>query len=394
MHPNRAAVTRRADFAQSPGRSASSDSKKSACLTSLDNQYSPRSESSQVSENEVIRSEEHLAQVFRQRLTNGALKLARDAGAAVSLDPKARGVSLELDGKAAAFDLKFRVNPGRRDIENLAQNTDPAPILLITVRLSQALVRHCRELGVSCADLNGRVWIRAQGILIDTSLAPAGVGAEYAIERKEPSLFAPKSSRLARVLIGCPGRAWKQSELVETTGLATGLVSRLLTHLVHVGWVTGHRGNWQLTEPDALLDAWQVADEWTKRVIIREYTTLEQDRSSIARRLADLAGHALAFTQWFAAGLRFPYADVPVVSAYRDAFLDDDELHALGATPVITGGRIWILLPKDDGVFQAGRQVQGLPLVSDVQIYLDLLHVGLRGPDQAKALRQWSGFCR
>jgi hypothetical protein len=33
-------------------------------------------------------------------------------------------------------------------------------------------------------------------------------------------------------------------------------------------------------------------------------------------------------------------------------------------------------------------------LVSDAQIYLDLIHAGLRGPDQAKALREWKGFCR
>jgi hypothetical protein len=38
--------------------------------------------------------------------------------------------------------------------------------------------------------------------------------------------------------------------------------------------------------------------------------------------------------------------------------------------------------------------VAGYPLVSDVQIYLDLLQVEGRGPEQAKALRNWEGFAR
>jgi len=57
------------------------------------------------------------------------------------------------------------------------------------------------------------------------------------------------------------------------------------------------------------------------------------------------------------------------------------------------GGKIWIAIPRDDGVFRNIQLLPGLPLVSDAQIYLDLIHAGLRGPDQAKALRQWKGFC-
>jgi len=83
-----------------------------------------------------------------------------------------------------------------------------------------------------------------------------------------------------------------------------------------------------------------------------------------------------------------------VVSAYVDRLPGTDELNELGFSEVNSGGRVWLILPDDRGVFQAGQEVDQLPLVSDVQIYLDLLQVGLRGPDQAKALREWSGFCR
>ncbi len=83
-----------------------------------------------------------------------------------------------------------------------------------------------------------------------------------------------------------------------------------------------------------------------------------------------------------------------MLSAYVGALPTAETLAALNAREVATGGRLWLIRPQDDGVFQFNRTVNGLPLVSDAQIYLDLLEVGLRGPDQAKALREWEGFCQ
>jgi hypothetical protein len=102
----------------------------------------------------------------------------------------------------------------------------------------------------------------------------------------------------------------------------------------------------------------------------------------------------LAFTQWFAAELRHSYAQVPIITVYRCEFPDEAEQRDLKLREVGDGGNVWVVIPRDVGVFQAGQRIADLPLVADVQIYLDLLQVGLRGPDQAQALRQWTGFCR
>jgi len=346
-----------------------------------------------VSEYKIIRTENELAEEFLGRLKCREFSWAATHHATVTFEPQTRRLQLELDGRVEIFTVECRLNLGRREIEQAASKA-ACRLLLITVRLSQAVIRHCRELGVSCADLNGRAWIRAEGLLIDYTSAPPVGGSEYTTEEKEPDLFSQKSSRLPRVLLSFPDRTWKQSDLVHTTVLATGLVSRLLNYLVRIGWVEGGRGGWRLKDASALLDAWVQEDNWSKRVTLRQYSTLERDLGVLARRLTEDTGHTVAFTQWFAAGLRFPYADVPVLSVYRDVLPDAEELTTLGLTEVNSGGRIWFILPRDPGVFQVGRRVEGLPLVSDVQTYLDLLQVGLRGPDQAKALREWSGFCR
>jgi hypothetical protein len=71
-----------------------------------------------------------------------------------------------------------------------------------------------------------------------------------------------------------------------------------------------------------------------------------------------------------------------------------DLLASLGLQPVADGGRVWFHLPSDEGVFRETRLVNDLPVVSDAQIYLDLQDTGLRGPEQAHALRESSVFCR
>ncbi len=72
---------------------------------------------------------------------------------------------------------------------------------------------------------------------------------------------------------------------------------------------------------------------------------------------------------------------------------DADLLSKLEFREVPDAGKIWLYVPKDDGVFREVRQIQGLPVVTDAQIYADLKNTGLRGPDQATALRSLPDFC-
>ncbi|MCO5052945.1 MAG: hypothetical protein M9920_11650 [Verrucomicrobiae bacterium] len=57
-------------------------------------------------------------------------------------------------------------------------------------------------------------------------------------------------------------------------------------------------------------------------------------------------------------------------------------------------GKVCLLIPDDEGVFFETQTIKDPPLASDAQIYLDLQNTGLRGPEQANALRHWEGFCR
>lgn len=341
---------------------------------------------------EAIRSEAELIHALRKVLDNSIFRMAvvvpKTAGHRPDLS-----VTVTYEGHSAAFVASCKLNPTASGLDEVkASAGGKKHALLITVRLSESLVDQCRQRGVSCLDLNGRVWIKTPTLLIDRS--PPASALRYRLATPDLRFFSPKSTRLPRALLHSPDRTWRQSDLAGATGISQGLLSRLLNHASRQGWVAGRRGDWKLANPVALLDAWEREDDFNKRVSLRQYSTLEIDLRDIARRLTDQTDGEVAFTQWFAASLRLPYSDVHIVTVYRREFPTDDEQRALNCREVVDGGRIWIAVPRDEGVFKSIQRADGLPLVSDAQIYLDLIHAGLRGPEQARALREWKGFCK
>jgi hypothetical protein len=255
------------------------------------------------------------------------------------------------------------------------------------------LVQHCRTHGISCLDLNGRQWIRAEGLVVDRRTSEQ---RRFRPAQLSPDPFQPKSSRLLRALLAHRERRWSQKELRERTGLSPGLVSRLVRHLDNEGLLGQDERTLWLKQPDGLLDQWARVDDWGKRTTLRQYSLLVADLEEIARWLLKTYPQSdrLVFTQWFAANLRHPYTTPPVVSAYVPSFPGEIIERKLGARQVTDGGTLWLVVPADEGVFRETQQVGEFTLACDAQIYLDLLHVGLRGPEQAKALREWKGFGR
>ena len=103
---------------------------------------------------------------------------------------------------------------------------------------------------------------------------------------------------------------------------------------------------------DALLDAWAAQDDWRKRTTVHQYSLLVNEPREIAARLKDFLGETPhAFTQWIAGWLRHPYTLPPVVTAYVNRFPDAAALeNKLLARRVEDGGRLWLVVPKDEGL--------------------------------------------
>ena len=263
------------------------------------------------------------------------------------------------------------------------------PVLLAPY-LSPESARLCEEAGVGYADQSGNFKLSFGPVYIETQ------GRENAFkQRKEAkSLFSPKSQRALRILLQGPLRTWKISKLAEAAEVSLGWASALKQQLVAKAWARDDRGGVLLTRPAAILDAWAEADDWGGRTEVRQYSLLEQDPGRIAEDLRKALGDSrFAFTQWIAGWLRQPHTLPPIVTAYVEEWPELEVLEAkLGARQVSQGGRLWLAKPKDAGVFNPIQKIKGHPLVSDVQIYLDLIKAGQRGDDQASELRKRHDF--
>jgi len=256
--------------------------------------------------------------------------------------------------------------------------------------ISEQSARICEEAGLGYADLAGNARISFDHVFIETRSADN----PFRERREARSLFAPRACRVLRVLCQGPLRPWKVVELAQESDVSTGWVSAVRQQLIAREWAIADSNGFRVSNPIAILDAWAAVDQWRTRTDVREYSLLLTHPSEIATSLRDFLGDRRhAFTQWFAGWLRHPYTLPQVVTAYVNDFPDEVALeHQLLARRVEQGGRLWLVKPDDPGVFLRSQSVQEFTLVSDIQIYLDLLAAGRRGDEQANELRKWPDF--
>lgn len=303
-------------------------------------------------------------------------------------------VELEFDGRLLAFTPLYELKASLPWLEALPADQSPQP-LLVTAELSIRVLESCKARGISAIDLNGRAWLRAPGILVDRRALP-GRSFSYALEPR--NIFVGKSARIVRRLLTDRDRLWTQAGIVSHTGSSSGLVSRIVQHLISQGYAekTSAR-EFRLLDTLPLLNAWADADQFPKRNRTTLYAGFLGSPVELANRLQEWARDeavSIAFTQWLAAWIRHPFTEPVVASAYVSRLPDATALGKLGLRPVSEGGKLWLHLPDDEGPLSETQVRSGLTLATDAQIYLDLQRTGLRGPDAAAALREWNGFCR
>jgi hypothetical protein len=347
-----------------------------------------------LSANFKIRYESELAHEFKLLLQkeerNGFLALERE-----KLPQRDDEVTLAIDGRHHCFRVQYSLKPSLPELEHLISQNNPNSLLLVTPRLSPRVLQFCRQHNLSAIDLNGQAYLRAKGLWIDRIADP---DRDFRFDLEPRDFFVGKSARIIRTLLTDRDRHWVQSELVERSKASSGLVSRIVKHLNHEGFVekTSSR-EFRLRDPLSLLDAWVAADNPSRLRKVFRYSTFGIGPVDLTQKLSSLAAIeqcSIAFTQWIAGWLRHPYTEPEVISAYISRIPSENGLSQLGLRPVTEAGKVWLFVPEEEGVFIETQRKKDLCLVTDAQIYLDLIKTGLRGPEQATALRNWEGFCR
>ncbi len=261
----------------------------------------------------------------------------------------------------------------------------------------------CFERNVDFIDLAGNVFINVPGKLL---LQRVGMEPR---QETSPSFyrnpFSGKSSRILRVLLQKP-RAWTLTEVTEELAKETSrtecagisfevsfsLASRVLRSLEEELLVMRKNLAILVPEPRRLLARWaqEYKDRyrWYLRRSFKVPNPFGLGLQSVSQGLGRLLKpQSYAFTGAAAASIAAPFLDADPI----DIFISD-EARAENLRTSISGTSVGpdlrVIYGFDAGVFLYSSLKDGIPVVSDIQAYLDLFARGGRDLKQADRLLQ------
>ena len=240
----------------------------------------------------------------------------------------------------------------------------------------------CREEGMGYLDLAGNCGLIFANLFIERQ----GIPKPPQERRPLRSLYAPKAGRVLRVLLEEPKRPWTLQALVEKAEVSLGLVFKVKQRLLDFEFVAEGNEGLVLAKPEELLRQWGVNYSFSKNDAFECYS--QGDPAKLEATLAGYcrkAGKRYAFTLFSGAARVAPYARYLKGAAYVTG--DPPEIaKKLEWKQVSSGGNFTLLRPYDDGVFYEAREMSGNSVVSDVQLYLDLVGSKARGEEAATFL--------
>lgn len=201
------------------------------------------------------------------------------------------------------------------------------------------------------------------------------------------NFFAPKSSRVLRVLLVDFGRDWDERELAQGAGVSNGLAHYVCRTLVELGFAARNEQNRIIVvDPLRLLKRWASYHQYDRMNKFLDYFTFEREVDRFVEKFAGL-DLEYALCGLFGAWLVAPYVRPVDVHLYVSSeSVAKKVAERLGLNPTPKGGNVKFVLPYDEGVFYGMQSVRDFKVVSNVQLYVDLYNFPARGEEASSQL--------
>lgn len=248
--------------------------------------------------------------------------------------------------------------------------------------ISEKTGQMLRESGIGFVDFAGNCFISFEGVHIQKE----GKKNPFLTRRQFKSLFRLKASRILRVLLSNPNQSWKIEQLAKEALVSTGHVYNIKEELLNREW--GHFDNkgLKLSEPESLLQEWCKEYQTEDKPCFSFYSLLVPSEFEGRLKIAcsDLK------VRYALSGLAGAFRLAPFVRYHRVTFYLEEKVDALvkkmDLKSVTSGENATIIRPLDVGVFYDLRRIGEMPVVSPIQLYLDLNVLGDRGKEAADYL--------
>jgi len=141
-----------------------------------------------------------------------------------------------------------------------------------------------------------------------------------------------------------------------------------------------------VTDPVRLLKRWAAFHDFLSRNTFETFQVFAKDADDLVAR-AGLIGVSYAITGLAGAWLVAPHVRPATLDIYVTNPQQTSEISkAMDLHPVEKGGNVRLILPYDGGVFYGSRIVDHLKVVSNVQLYVDLVNYPGRGEEASARL--------
>lgn len=257
--------------------------------------------------------------------------------------------------------------------------------LLFAARaFTQSFLDSIPERHIHFYSLNGACRISLPGVI--TYIVRLQTGNKNQSRNSGGSPFVGKGAMLPRLFFEQPHRVWTQGELADAAGMTKAYASIILHRMMDNDYVRQEDNGYQLVMPEKMLDDWVAVYRFNRYVRRQMFAaSFETHHQGIALVAKSLKAKNVRFGFMGSSGayLRAPYLETSIVMAYAERI--PDGLSSM--YPVERDGNVVLYIPQNMGFLYGGNDVDGLPVVSDVQLYLDLKRMPGRNQDQADYLR-------
>ena len=290
---------------------------------------------------------------------------------------------VEYRGSGATAPISAAIEQVQRSASAVGRRAIP---LVVVPFMGPVGRRRCEEAQVAWLDLSGNARIFAPGIRVLIEGQPN----QFKSRGRPFSVFAPKSARIARWLLMHPRQPMAQREIAQATGVDEGFTSRIVSRLEEDDLVAREPdGGIRPRDPDLLLDAWREDYDFSKHQIFRGHLAARSGEEVLRLLAGGLQGKRVRYaaTGLAAAWLLTRFAGFRLVTMYVAERLAPKVLESLGLREEERGANVWLVVPKDEGVFQGAGDRDGVVCVHPVQAYLDLKDQPERAKEAADHLR-------
>jgi len=301
------------------------------------------------------------------------------------------GKELKLLGETKAVGEPWAIRLAIHQLREYQQVYPEYTPLLVAPFMGPKGRELCKEHGIGYIDLSGNCYLEGNGIYIDK----VGRSNRFHEVKEIEGLFSDKASLIVRAVVERAKEQHGVRELSRQLGVSPAWTSQVLAGLVRVGYAARTNREIYISRPLDLLQDWADSHDFSRRNDVFSFFCDAPTPEALISRIAAINGAAerrYALTLHAGASLVAPFAKFHEVHMYVDPWERRVEterfwMEALELEKVDRGGNMYLVWPYyKHGAFHGVREVNGVSVVSDIQLYIDLYNFPMRGQEQAEHL--------